>query len=509
MNNHPVQVLTPSGGDVELITQSLATAGLQACIFPPSVENLTPAERDRVGALIIAEEALSPGVVAHLSHLLQSQPPWSDLPVLVLTSGENETQESIERQCTRLPLGYHSLLERPIRPGTLVNTVESAIRARKRQFQVRDAMAERDRALIALRQSEERLRLAAETAHIGTWERDLDAGNLQCSDSCKANFGRKPDDPFTFEDFQNAIHPEDCAAVTAALGAAIRERVPQRAEYRVFWPDGSLHWIVASGRILFNANGLPTTLVGVVLDVTERHIAMDTLLRTEKLAAVGRLSSSIAHEINNLLECVTNLLYLARQATPDQDAREYLAVAERELRRVADITSQTLRFHKQQSAPRAILASELFDDCLSIRQDRLSNAGIIVERRLKITRPVLCFEGEIRQVLNNLVGNAIDAMGAKGGRMLLRARESTDWRTGRSGLLLTVADTGSGIDGPNLRRIFEAFFTTKGIAGTGLGLWVSQEIVERHSGRLGVRSRTEASSGTVFTLFLPYEAATR
>ncbi len=490
MNNHPVQVLAPIGPDGELITKLLATGGFQACIAPASIENLTPAERDRMGALLIAEETLNPGVVAHLSYLLHSQPPWSDLPILVLTSGGNETQESIDRRRSRLPLGHHSLLERPIRPSTLLSTVESAIRARSRQFQVRDTIAERDRALIALQQSEERLRLAAETANIGTWERDLDTGNLQCSDSCKANFGRQPNDPFTIQDFQNAIHPEDRAAVKAALEAAIRERAPQRAEYRIFWPDGSLHWLVASGRILFNPDDHPTTLVGVVLDVTERHIAMDTLLRTEKLAAVGRLSSSIAHEINNPLESVTNLLYLAHQATTDQDAREYLAVAERELRRVADITSQTLRFHKQLSAPRPILASELFDDCLSICQGRLVNSAISVERRLKITRPVLCFDGEIRQVLNNLVGNAIDAMGAKGGRMLLCAREATDWPTGRSGLLLTVADTGSGIDGPNLSRIFEAFFTTKGIAGTGLGLWVSQEIVERHSGRLRVRSRT-------------------
>ncbi len=144
-----------------------------------------------------------------------------------------------------------------------------------------------------------------------------------------------------------------------------------------------------------------------------------------------------------------------------------------------------------------------------MRQSRLVNSGIRVEHKLKVTRPVLCFDGEIRQVLNNLVGNAIDAMAAKGGRLLLCAREATDWPTGRSGLLLTVADTGSGIDGANLRHIFEAFFTTKGIAGTGLGLWVSQEIVERHRGRLRVRSRTATPSGTVFTLFLPFEAATR
>ncbi len=509
MNKHPVQVLTPIGRDGELITDFLATAGLQACISPHFADNFTPAERDRMGALLIAEEALTPDVVAHLADLLHSQPDWSDLPILVLTSGGTETQQSIELQRSRLPLGHFSLLERPIRPSTLLSTVEAAVRARKRQFQIRDTIAERDRALAALQQSEERLRLAAETAHIGAWELDLPTVDLQCSDTCKANFGRRPTEPFSYPDLHRAIHPDDLSSVLSAVEAAIRDRTLYRAEYRIHWPDGSLHWILASGRILVNAEGNPATILGVTLDTTERHTAMEMLLRTEKLAAVGRLSSSIAHEINNPLESVTNLLYLARETTPDQGTRGYLDTAERELRRVADITSQTLRFHKQQSAPRPVRASELFDDCLSIRQGRLINSSVQVERRVRTDRPVLCFDGEIRQVLNNLVGNAIDAMGGKGCRLLLRARGATDWRTGRSGLLLTVADTGSGIDKPNLRHIFEAFYTTKGNAGTGLGLWVSEEIIERHRGRLRVRSRTASPSGTVFTVFLPFDAATR
>ena len=509
MNKHPVQVLTPIGRDGELISRFLATAGLQACISPDFIDNFTPSERDRMGALLIAEEALSPDVVNHLADLLSSQPDWSDLPVLVLTSGGTETQQSIELQRARLPLGHFSLLERPIRPATLLSTVEAAIRARKRQFQNRDTMAERDGALAALQASEERLRLAAETARIGPWQWDLTNGDLDCSDTCKAHFGLGPDDPFTFDDFLHSVHPDDRAVVQATLNAVVRDHTPYRAEYRVLWPDSSLHWIVASGRVLFAPDNQPATMIGVTLDVTERHTAMEMLLRTEKLAAVGRLSSSIAHEINNPLESVTNLLYLARESTADKEAREYLDTAERELRRVADITSQTLRFHKQQSAPRAITAGELFDDCLSIRQGRLVNSAIQVERKLKTNRSVLCFDGEIRQVLNNLVGNAIDAMGANGGRLLLRAIEATDWPTGRCGLLLTVADTGSGIEAPNLRHIFEAFFTTKGIAGTGLGLWVSQEIIDRHQGRLRVRSRTTPPTGTVFTVFLPFKAATR
>ena len=129
---------------------------------------------------------------------------------------------------------------------------------------------------------------------------------------------------------------------------------------------------------------------------------------------------------------------------------------------------------------------------------------------MRATDPVLCFEGEIRQVLNNIVGNAIDAMHTGGGRLLLRSRSATDWRTGRKGLGITIADTGSGMTPQTRKKVFEAFYTTKGIGGTGLGLWVSKEIVERHEGVLEVRSRDKPGySGTVFYLFLPFDAVSR
>jgi signal transduction histidine kinase len=131
---------------------------------------------------------------------------------------------------------------------------------------------------------------------------------------------------------------------------------------------------------------------------------------------------------------------------------------------------------------------------------------VTVERRDRARRPVTCLGGEIRQVLSNLIGNAIDAMSEKERRLFIRSRESTDWRTGRSGVTLTVADTGSGMPAATISHIFEPFFTTKGIKGTGLGLWISREIVDRHHGSLQVKSHQSAHcSGTVFTLFLPCE----
>jgi PAS domain S-box-containing protein len=257
-------------------------------------------------------------------------------------------------------------------------------------------------------------------------------------------------------------------------------------------------------------DGATSGIIVLGVDVTESKRAEKALMQTEKLAAVGRLASSIAHEINNPLESVTNLLYLARETVWNPETREYLDIADRELRRVSVIANQTLRFHKQSSRPQWITSEELITSALSVYQGRLVNSNIDVEKRVRATRSVFCFEGEIRQVLSNLIINAIDAMHPRGGRLFVRSREGTDWKTGRKGVILTVADTGSGMSPATQAKIFEPFFTTKEIGGTGLGLWVSHEIVQRHGGTLAVRSsQRPGRSGAVFTLFLPFEAVPR
>jgi signal transduction histidine kinase len=249
------------------------------------------------------------------------------------------------------------------------------------------------------------------------------------------------------------------------------------------------------------------TISGIIVlgvDVTESKRAEQALLQSEKIAAVGRLASSIAHEINNPLEAVTNLLYLAQRSASPQETRTYLTTAESELQRVSVIASRTLRFHRQSTFPRAVTPSELIDGTLPLYQGRLNNGQVSVHRRERAHNPIVCLEGEIRQVLSNLIGNAIDATKAAGGRLLLRTRNATDWQTGRTGVVFTVADTGSGMSPRTISRIFEPFFTTKEVSGTGLGLWICREIVDRHHGSLRVRSSAAPEqSGTVFTLFLP------
>ena len=227
------------------------------------------------------------------------------------------------------------------------------------------------------------------------------------------------------------------------------------------------------------------------------------LIQSEKLAAVGRLASSMAHEINNPLEAITNLLYLCRDRAVAPEVQQWLDEAELELRRISLLANQTLRFHRQSTRPQEISCLSLFTPTLDLYEARLRNAGIAVEKRKRAQQLVECYEGDIRQVLSNLITNAIDAM-PTGGRLIVRSREGTDWRTGRKGVFLTVADTGTGIDPQIQDSIFEAFFTTKGINGTGLGLWMSSEILHRHNGTLTIRSsQTPGHTGTVAVLFLP------
>ena len=243
------------------------------------------------------------------------------------------------------------------------------------------------------------------------------------------------------------------------------------------------------------------SLLKARLRIVENETAAAAIMQNEKLAAVGRLASSMAHGINNPLEAVTNLLYLSRLKSTDSEVRNWLDLADQELRRVATIANQTLRFHKQASNPVCISCAELFSSTLNVYEARLRNCNITVEKRKQDNQPVEVFEGDIRQVLSNLFSNAIDAL-PQGGRLLIRSREATDWATGRKGMVMTVADNGSGMTDEAKARMFEAFFSTKGIGGSGLGLWISAEIMARHKGRITIRTKHHV--GTVVTLFLPF-----
>jgi PAS domain S-box-containing protein len=252
-------------------------------------------------------------------------------------------------------------------------------------------------------------------------------------------------------------------------------------------------------------------LAAFLVDLSEQKRGEEVLRRTEKLAAAGRLAASIAHEINNPLEAITNCMYLLASTELPQDAREYLNLAQQELDRVTHITTQTLRFYRQSTRAASTHVAELLETVLALYEARLRDHGIEVIRDFVTVPPIVAFDGEIRQVLANLVGNALDAMTGVSndgrGRLWLRLRLTREWSTLSPRVAILVADTGIGMSRETLRRIYEPFFSTKGITGTGLGLWVSSEIIAKHHGQVRVRSRRETPSGTIFRIVLPIHEA--
>lgn len=376
-------VLAPTGKDSRLLTGALNSNQI-ACREITSLDNVSEEQWSSAGALLIAEEALTPDAVQTLRRTVDRQPAWSDIPLLVLVNGGRETVESRQRERERLPLPQVTLLERPIRTGTLLGNVRFAQRAREKQFQIKKSMEQR-------RLSEEALR------------------------------------------------------------------------------------------------------------------------KTEKLAVAGRLAASIAHEINNPLESVTNLLYLIAHSTTILEAKHYCALAESELRRVSEITTQTLKFYRQQSEATTLDVTELANSVLTLYQGRLHANMVKVVRDYGTHAALLCYAGELRQLIANLISNALDAM-RNGGVITVRLRDALEpWPRGvmttaprRKGVRLVIADTGSGIPENVRNKIFEPFVTTKGETGTGLGLWVSAEILRKHEGSLRFRTCVDPKhSGTVFSVFLP------
>lgn len=369
-----VLVVAPTGRDGSLLCQALSRAGMRALECPSCDAACRELERAGAGALLIAEEALSLSDIERLAELMSNQPPWSDFPLVLLTLSGEVTAQSRRRQQVRAPLMRALELERPIRPETLISTVQTALRARRRQYEIRDYI------------------------------------------------------------------------------------------------------------------------------VQERN-AEEALRRSEKLAVAGRLAATIAHEINNPLEAVTNLVYLARTSQSQKAVREYLERAESELGRVAAIASETLKFYRQQHRAAETQIPEILRSLLALYRDKIVGAKVELRTDFADVPPIIAFSGELRQVFSNLLTNAIDA--ASNARIDIRLRNARD-RSGRKGIKVLVADTGLGIPDSLKSSIFEPFVSTKGTRGTGLGLWVSSEIVRKHGGSIRVRSCSKPDlHGTVFCVFLP------
>src|SRR6201996_7227483 len=346
------------------------------CHIVNSVSELCDEIAKGAAAAIVAEEAFRGNSIELLRPVLSKQPSWSAFPLLVLVAGGRVTAASESLRKLPLPVGNGLLPERPLRPETLVSTLDMAHRSRSRQYQIRDQMQQFERAQEALR-------------------------------------------------------------------------------------------------------------------------------RSEKLAVTGRLATSIAHEINNPLEAVTNLLYLLRGEAPSELAQAHLKAAEQELARVAEITKHALRFYREPNQPIQVDLVAVLDSVLTLYRSRLIAAKVVVEKEIPGSSPtILASPGELRQIVANILGNAIDAM-RNGGRLRIRI-SVTHPPKGSARVRFSIADTGHEIPANILPTIFEPFITTKGETGTGLGLWVCGEIVRKNGWLIQVRSSARPGhSGTAFSILFP------
>jgi signal transduction histidine kinase len=366
-------VVAPTGRDSEMICNLLTGQDISCFAVPTAAAGLVESDLGAAGVILV-EEVLTLRDIAEWAAHLAGQPSWSDIPIILLTiPGERSRRKML----AQAPLENLVFLERPVRPETLVSTVEAALRGRRRQYQIRDYLEERAVTEVALR-------------------------------------------------------------------------------------------------------------------------------RSEKLAVAGRLAASMAHEINNPLASVSNLLYLIGSSNTLYESKQYGETAANELERVSELVSHTLRFYKEPARPAMVHVTEVVDSALMIYQSRFVSAGIAVERDFRENSPILAKAGELRHMVLNLIGNALEAI-QRDGTVKIRVSNTRELRNGaRNGVRLTIADNGSGIH-PELRtKIFEPFVSTKGNTRSGLGLWMSSEIVRRHEGTIQVKSRIPPPyGGTVFSVFLP------
>jgi signal transduction histidine kinase/GAF domain-containing protein len=354
----------------------------------------------------------------------------------------------------------------------------------------------------AVLKQQSELRLSQAAARMGSWNWDLVKAQIVWSDEFKLLHDLPLDAEPGYEGGSNLVHPDDRQKVLRDLEEVLASTAEQlQFEHRAVTPAGRIIWVQSRGTIVRDAAGKALSIVGISMDVTEWRLAEDALRRSEKLAAAGRLAATVAHEVNNPLEALTNLIYLvsSTEGLP-AEVKGHLSTADGELRRMAHVVRQTLGFYRESDTAGPVDVGVAANEIAALYRTRAESRSVRLTCASDPGALVLANAGEIKQILANLISNAIDA--TTGG-----AVEITVCRR-KTQVELVVSDNGTGIPEQYRARIFEPFFTTKSEVGTGLGLWVSKGLVEKHGGSIHIVSRTvPADSGTTITITFPLSSA--
>jgi PAS domain S-box-containing protein len=360
-------------------------------------------------------------------------------------------------------------------------------------------VAEKRQAQEALQQSEAQFRTLADSIPQLVWMANADGWIFWYNQRWYEYTGTTPQQMEGWG-WQSVHDPAELPIVMERWKASIASGEPFDMVFPLRGADGVFHPFLSRAVPLFDSQGRVVRWFGTNTDISAQKQAEEALLRSEKLASVGRMASSIAHEINNPLETIGHAVYLASTDSGiSEQGKSYLNMAVQELERVTHITRQTLAFHRENRTPMPIDLRECIDSALKLFANRLRSREITVETRYLEVERVTAHSGEIRQVIANLISNSMDAV-PRQGKILLRLSRSIA-KDGSRLVRFTIGDTGSGIPRERLEKIFEPFFTTKDVVGTGLGLWITKQIIEKHKARIRVRSKS--GRGTVFSISFP------
>jgi PAS domain S-box-containing protein len=542
-------ILAPTGRDASVAAALIREAGYYANICGDLAALMHEIEGG-AGLAVIADEAIKTADMRGLMRWLNDQPSWSDFPIVLLTGQGGGPERNPDAVRLGQVLGNVTFIERPLHPTTLVSVVGSAVRGRRRQYQNRAILGN-------LTESEGLLQTALNAGHLGALALHLPEFELEASETCRAFFGRKPGEPFSYQDLLAAVHPDDRARRLEVLDLTIKTGRDYCIEYRNIWPDGSQHWVDVRARAVRRPDGSIKSLVGVSSDITARKVAeieRETLLaqlaaertalaeptatpeqrveqrtadlmkevaareraqeqlrQAQKMETIGQLTGGVAHDFNNLLMAVMGNLDLLRKRLPD-DPRMHRLIdgALQGAERGASLTQRLLAFARQQDL-RAVPVDlrTLIQGMIDLLERSL---GPRVALRLELPEglpPARIDANQLELAVLNLAINARDAM-PDGGSIDIKVCEyqaSGDpaLKSGRY-LKLSVIDTGKGMTPEILKRAIEPFFSSKQVGeGTGLGLSMVHGLAVQLGGELQLSST--AGKGTTATLLLPVATA--
>jgi PAS domain S-box-containing protein len=536
-------VLAPLGRDAVIASGLLRQAGIPSALCA-DMDAFQDAISEEAFFAVVTEEALQSADLRAISSRLQSQPAWSDFPFVVLTRRDGNVERKTDAARFSDVLGNVTFVERPFHSTTFISVARTALKTRQRQYEARARMEELD-------EGEKRLRTALLAGRLGTWELDSTTWTLAASEAFKALFGRTADRPFAYEDLLKNTHPDDRVRMREDIVTAIETGTDYEAEYRIVWPDGTMHWAEIRARLVRDRANQNPRLVGLSSDITDRKVneealrhlnetleqrvtertselraahaaflseieqreqAEERLRQAQKMEAIGQLTGGVAHDFNNLLMAVLSNLELLRKNMPDDPKTARLVSAALQgAKRGAAVTQRLLAFARQQDLN--IEPTNLIDLLRGMTDLIERSIGTQIELRIDLPDAlpfVLVDANQIELAVLNLVLNARDAM-PDGGTLWIKADQlenvsPSEIPEGQYARLI-VADSGQGMDAQTLRKATDPFFTTKEIGkGTGLGLSMVQGLAVQLRGAL--RLESAPGQGTSAELWLPATSLT-